>query len=322
MRTRNQLISCMSILWVCGPISVTDDEAVLPERDYGIASQAVPNTAPRNVDGLLKRLRAAVECRTSREARQAYKGILDLASLAELRKLRCGEDAGIALRAAWEPVRRSIAEHATANEDSTNARFTPDSAPLNRFIGFVEGRLKVVIPEAWLEIVESAEANSQQTVQFPGLRRNAAGFHKTDAGLIAGPGLDVSRTDNGVLVTIGDDSFQLDDVVLEGSDAFVGHIAGISALMDKRSCYAALYSSDCRNYYLYCIDRDSGKRRWRQEVWAGAPVGLLRSGYRHCVWMQAQDDTVYLLGLCFDCVYIEAFATDDGKPLFRFSTSY
>jgi hypothetical protein len=191
------------------------------------------------------------------------------------------------------------------------------------FVGFVEGRLNVVIPRTWEENILSAEANSQMTIQFPNVQRKPGGFRKTASGYFAPSSVDVKTVDNGLHVLMGESEFRLDDALVERSRAKLGRVTGLSALIAGESCYVALYTDDSHPYYMHCVERESSKLLWTANVWAGLPEGVLsRSGSRHLVNMVLKDGVLYLFGTCFECGYIEAVEVAGGKSIFRFSTAY
>src|SRR5579862_3087449 len=74
------------------------------------------------------------------EAQKAQCAFFNSATEPELRELLGDANAGIALRAAWERVRRSIA----AERQQLGEKV--DRLALRRFVGFAEGRLRGALP--------------------------------------------------------------------------------------------------------------------------------------------------------------------------------
>ena len=79
--------------------------------------------------------------------RKLYTDLLGKASPGYLGKLQQDPHDGIALMAAWQWVRNSIPDTTKSDADWTGPVGRLDRAAVHRFVGFVEGRLKVPVPD-------------------------------------------------------------------------------------------------------------------------------------------------------------------------------
>jgi hypothetical protein len=74
-------------------------------------------------------------------------------------------------------------------------------------------------------------------------------------------------------------------------------------------------------YDLVCIDRTTGKALWKSKVFGSWWYGA--SG-QHMMWVTVteQDKRIIVFGSAGTGAHVEGFRAEDGKNLFRFSTSY
>ena len=122
-------------------------------------------------------------------------------------------------------------------------------------------------------------------------------------------------------VSVNDAKFRLDKLLFEKSKKQVGLVDGLCALIDGDSAFVLFNSRHLHTNWLYCIDRATGDLRWTADVWVGLPQDF-SNGSRHVVHLVLKDGILYVFGQCYSCSYIEGFAAEDGKPIFRFSTAY
>src|SRR5262249_23852158 len=85
------------------------------------------------------------------QARARYARLFKEAGSEGIRKLKLHPNAGAALRAAWEEVRLTLPE------EEQHRAVRPDPQRLQRFIGFVEGRLPVEAPDWWVKTLPEAQ---------------------------------------------------------------------------------------------------------------------------------------------------------------------
>jgi outer membrane protein assembly factor BamB len=95
----------------------------------------------------------------------------------------------------------------------------------------------------------------------------------------------------------------------------------VSGLMSGSRCYVAMHDSVGYPYDLACVDRATGKVLWKSKVfgtWWNGATGQ-HSTY---VTVTEQDNRIIVFGAGSTGAHVEGFRAEDGKNLFRFSTSY
>ena len=129
------LLSSRVVLAIC--------VVVLMSRSSGADSEG---------DGKL--LEQVQQAKNLKDLAKAYEKACETASKEELDRLKTCRQSGIAIRAAWEEIRRTIPAD-TPRRESTNRRI--NSEAMQRFLGFVEGRLPVRLPWWWKDAMARAD---------------------------------------------------------------------------------------------------------------------------------------------------------------------
>jgi hypothetical protein len=82
----------------------------------------------------------------------------------ELQKQAADANDGVAIRAAWEEVRRRLSQDIAARPK--NSEWTSFKG-IDRFVGFVEGRLRIPVPQWWaLELADARSRELERTYFF------------------------------------------------------------------------------------------------------------------------------------------------------------
>ena len=205
--------------------------------------------------------------------------------------------------------------------------YTPISPEaLQRFLGFVEGRLRVRQPKWWKDAMAKAEygfgtADAQgrevwtsAPPDFYVLRQPGIREIQVPTGTSAVP------TSGGLRVTVGRETFIVPKSVVAG----VKDHCLIAFPADDDRFVATLHPGLPVAYPLFCISRSSGKIIWQAQVWLGDNIGGSIGGYvpPPPTSIEVADGVVYVFGTGYWLAYVEAFSLADGKNLLRFSTSY
>lgn len=235
------------------------------------------------------------------------------AALGTLRTLKKGEDREIALQAAWEEAvqRNSLDERVT--EVESVRRFA-------QFVGFVDGRLPVTLPDWWEDIVSSAVQNETQEVVFS--RRALWLYEGTESGLKRLKGFSAGNVEGRIEMTFEGRQFRLVDEVVHEAQK-MGPVEIVSPVMDHDSAFVVIGSMAATPCILVKIDLESGKTAWRSKIRADDSV-TNRSG-RHYHFVEPRignDGQIYVFGIGAHCAYIEEFSSNDGSCQFRFSTTH
>jgi hypothetical protein len=269
-------------------------------------------TAARAGDAMEERVQRIVRAQTAYEAGKGYEELFRLGGPHALRVLKASPHRGIALRAAWEEIRTRIPR----DKDAVALRI--DSARMQRFLGFVEGRLALPIPGWWEDTLLEARAYGPSNIFFP--PREIIVYQKTDIDLLSAPGTSVRKKNGEVLLSNGKQAVTIQASVLHEDRGRTARY--LTPLIDKECCYLAIHADRASPYSLLCVGRKKGNIRWSSDVWAaGGLVHYIGQGY-HRVTLLLDGDALMVWGVGDDSAYIEGFKTEDGTSLFRFSTSY
>jgi hypothetical protein len=86
--------------------------------------------------------------------------LLVTSTRSDLDRLVTVSDCTLSLAAGWERVRRTMPEAERGDV------VVPDSPAVSRFLGLVEGRLRVPIPKTWAETLQSSAGHGQKSTSF------------------------------------------------------------------------------------------------------------------------------------------------------------
>jgi hypothetical protein len=300
----------VSVVCTSGAIGVRNSPADAPKSD-------------------IQKLLAATK---PQQAKEINDRVFARASSDLLKRLKQDASANVAVRAAWEQVRRTVPETPGPNH------VQPNPKKVERFLGFLEGRSHLSLPDWWQRALRSMVAYGRDSwssseriesarypdVSYPdtGIRTKAIETEKRTVSpfpILAPPNTRVTRLGN---------NFELRN---ESRRALVPmsllqDYAGRNLLeptLTPTECFLALrsYGSDCE-YPLVAIDSQSGQVRWKSVVWGQySPVGSSGTRY-YRVSILLDEQRVIVLGAGTDGAHIEAFRRDTGASIFRFSTSY
>ncbi len=239
-----------------------------------------------------------------------------------IRQLKTHANHGIALHAAWQEIRRTVGP-----KDSDQGR-PVDPVHLQRFLGYLEGRLQISVPVWWEKIFLTAFPNRGDFITFRFEKLEHYGL--AGENFLAPKGTSVARRDRNLLLTVKEGSVLLPTEVVEAARA-LGIEEGdakeyqLSALVAPERAYVVVHgglSMWCGT--LYCIDRKSSKVVWTADIWAwgmsGGTSGFLPLA-QHQVALHLRNGQIVVLGIDSMCAYVEGFNAQDGKNEFRFNTS-
>jgi hypothetical protein len=229
----------------------------------------------------------------------------------QVEALRFHESDTIAIRSAWETVRRSFPNVRLEQPRRVN------SGVLGRFLGFVEGRTRCAVPIWWESALSRMTASERDEWVFddPLIFRDGPG------GLRITRDIDVELLGDGYLLRQGGVectvSHELNQYRRSNLPA---HALVAKFVQDK--VLVAFCSEVAEGFRLYLLDRSTSKPVWSAKAWA-ANTSIASTGPRigiHSVEIVVCGDRVFLFGLDIVRAYIEAFSLKDGTTLLRFST--
>jgi hypothetical protein len=308
VRSRQQAM-CLLVLASVTAIPLVN----YPVQGLSLASGRVQDgSAAEDVKTLVQQI---VTLQDPYRASERYRALFQKAGDGGIRTLELHPRDGVAIQAAWEEVRLTIAEK------GVESAVRPDRHKLDWFLGFLEGRARLNPPKWWSEVVLDCRANRRDNIYF--LLPEKPLYHKvgSDEDSIYAP-LHTTLKMEGrqAVLRVGKQSTQIPVELLRKDD--LGRLwCDVSALMTASRCFLAVHDSVGYPYDLVCIDRVTGKTLWKSAVfgtwWYGA------SGqHRMYVTIVEQGERVIVFGSAYTGAHVEAFRAEDGANLFRFSTSY
>ncbi len=274
-----------------------------------------------------------VKADTSLKSKLAYQALLKRMKPGDFERLSNSVHDGLALQLAWSKVlSRTFARRQPG--EGTGREIKLDRRELSRFVGFLEGRLRVSVPPWWEKVVLSAKAGKRPDLVCDFVVARHAPHHKTPYGPWALLQTDVLKRDNRIVFLVGDDSVSMKRSVVKGffRDDPPGPGPSLSATLCPDDWYLVTFSSmgeSVSTITLRRIDRESGRSIWKTSVSTNHEVVvhnmLLRKGQRpgdHSMAIMVRDEQVLVFGAESSSIYVQGFRRADGKNLFRFSTDY
>jgi hypothetical protein len=227
--------------------------------------------------------------------------------VAGLPELQQSPHDSIAVQAAWQELAMTVPDF----EKEVPSDFRVDRAKLNWFLGFLEGRGRVRLPKWWSDAILRAEVRRGRSFCFPE-QETSPPWPKV--------GEDCKVTKRGDVFTlrVGSDSIvlppQITGTIHDGSRHFTG-------CFTSKDCYVADFQDSGYEFTVCKIDRQTDKVVWTAQVWGSYRGSMGGSGVRGEGSIEVQGDRVVVFGNSIG-IHVEAFRTDNGKNLFRFSNGY
>jgi hypothetical protein len=271
--------------------------------------------APQDSPAQLAEIQFALDAKDAMEAKERFETLFKNTSDERLRRLKGHPHDGIALRAAWEEVRLSFPAQAKPKAAS------PDQKLLQRFVGFLKGRLRTELPVWWLEMLLEAKAYRRDHVSLP-WPPDLRTVHYHEQGPFWVPrNTTLVKNEGKMILTIERKSVAIAEKnITEAQDSIGAEFA--CAAFDSRRCYLALYENCGCSFPLLGIARASGNVTWKAKVWATDLTGRYTGQHLQRAMVQVEADRILVFGAGNNGAYVEAFSAETGKNLFRFSTSY
>lgn len=165
------------------------------------------------------------------------------------------DNTGLAIHAAWRLHHRIVPANTVADSDDRDVFYPPDH---QRFIGFVEGRIRSVVPLWWASMLSSSDQQHPTRTGLPTSPWMAMPY-STDIGIHN----DVPIIVDGMQILIPSDLFG-DEYENQG-------IAEYSAVMEKSLVVLLLRPRQPGELRLICINHSINKMNWEQALWGAGP---------------------------------------------------
>lgn len=226
--------ACVAILLLCGSCAFAEND-----------------------DRLLEQVKQAEDTHGLGEL---YQRTCGSATNEELDRLKTCRHSGIAIRAAWEEVRRTMTAPMPPNEDikGSEGSVAATTAPVSlqamqHFLGFVEGRVRVRQPkwwkyamahasyyvprDRWLSLAEpdhllKADGSSNPSSAFGPIAAEL--LPRTKTNILAPVGTSIVRADGGLRVSVGRDTFTVPTPVFDEARVSLWKSQGLSKSEIKR----------------------------------------------------------------------------------------
>ena len=287
-------------------------------------------SAPAQVDQLqtiVRQIQAAVASADSPEDRsvtptasESFADLFKPAGRSGVSELQAHADGSIALQAAWQEVVVTV----PAGRSRTTVR--PDRDKLAWFLGFLEGRARVKVPRWWAWYLLESRAYSPDEIH-PGIKSENEWIndhHKTGLDFVCTPrDTSLKREGDNIVLQIGGESVRFPVEVFTAKLRINGNGGlsdAVSGLITCDRCYLAVHDNTGYPHMLYCVDRPTGKTTWKTKVW-GNFWGNIEGKTTAWVSLVEGDGKVFVFGASSG-MNVEAFRIEDGKPVFRFATTY
>jgi hypothetical protein len=254
----------------------------------GVDGHERPLLPPRNPDAFSEGERFG----------EAVKAAVSDASSSDLEQLVAGGDCSVALAAAWEQLRRSIAV-------PQDGEVRVSKADAERFLRLVEGRLGIDVPSAWEQAVLATTLRDDGSTVFYVVAELEAwagspGRPKVDR---SGDRLDITRPGQHWRVQTVSKSNWDDNA---------------SVVTDEGTLFLALYGSATYPYPLYSLN--DGDVAWTATVFASQDYVAYSGPNLHRVILVTSESGVTVFGISGGVIYVEAFDRETGRALCRFSS--
>ena len=268
------------------------------------------STSARDLDNVIKKVAGADD---GYRASSAYRELFSAAGREGISGLKRDSDESIAIQAAWEEVRLTVPEKQGPKV------YRPKKDKLVWFVGFLEARSRSTVPKWWAESVHDARANRRDNIY--GGEPTKSPYHNAGLKFVNAPiGTTVKQNGKQCSVHVGDASIVLPSELVDLCDdgSLCEHV---SATFTKSECFIAIHGDVGYPHVVACVDRNSGKTRWKSRAcgcWWGGATGV------HIGWVTVivHDDRVSMFGKSSIGFYAHGFSRDKGKTLFRFSSSF
>jgi hypothetical protein len=276
--------------------------------------------------------RAICKAENAWDLARVYEEMCDQTSKETLDDLKVNKHTGIAIRAAWEMVRRTM--NADLHGDDEPERLDPKA--IQRFLGFLEGRLSTRLPW-WFEsrLAKAEYHNRRDWMIYPGIGwiHPNPGMGASVDHIFVPRGMSIKKTRDGLKLVLGRDVLSVPTTVVkiaerirgdEGDKDDVGGEGAVSlnaTVVDRDRFLIAIYTFDCQEYPLLCVSRSTGKVIWQASVWPGVPR-VAGNPFSQLTDLRIVKSDVLIFGLTDCLAYVEGFSLSDGKNRFHFSTSY
>lgn len=233
-----------------------------------------------------------------------------------IEKLKLSVDAGLSIQAAWWEVL------GTSREEAVRIPKDDRAIRASRFVGFVEGRLRVPVPEWWrrtvteFQVREGAGASFLTQAEWRDLRPD------TKLPFAISDGFEVEVAKAQTVFRQGKLAETFSEVELA---KLVGGGLYVSAACDERVVAIAASSGFPMPINISVVDRKTHTRLWDGRCWSWVLPKEPHLASTHTdsyFQVYLAKDSVTVFGAGGWSIFIGSFALSDGKPIARFCSNF
>lgn len=265
------------------------------------------------INTIVKRL---AEVDDPSEYPRLYRSLFSAAGADGLARLQTLPHDSVAIQSAWEAVTLTVPI------ESGNAVYRPDARKLNWFLGFLQGRARVSLPDWWRDVVLDVRAHRRDNF-YVGLPK-ADPYRRTDVHSVTCPrNASVKKSGNSLLYQVGRDKITIPEELLDYYRDDYGELScRISGCFTDKHCYLAIHDDAGYPHAVASVDRSSGDVIWKTKAcgcWFWGTTGI------HESWVSVvhtADDRVFVFGAASAGFYAHGFRASDGRSLMHFANNY
>jgi hypothetical protein len=222
------------------------------------------------------------------------------------------ENASLALRGAWHSM-------VVDSPGYGRAERLRDQQGAHRFLGFLEGRLRMSPPSWWRDVLLDARFDTDGNPRFSYDERWSL-YGKSGSQFRVHAGISAVSSNGEVKVSDGAISLSIPGVALKELSQGGGN-EQLDVLLKRETSILAAHSSSGFGFPVIALDTQTGRILWKVNAWgAGVTRGFGVSYHR--VSMILHHNEVVVFGVDPRALYVEGYSVSGGDVLYRFCTGY
>jgi hypothetical protein len=247
---------------------------------------------------------SAQEILDNSDSRYSYlTTISDAMDTGQIRKLVLSSDDNASILAAWESVRRQKSDRTIPRDE------------IMKFIGFIQGRLRMELTDTWRKSLLVAFANLSRDDRNKLL--DDVLKVKSELSAAAQAKLEV-RAENLVIKLDATGKASTFEILAKRPESVKLHGGAIVAIQsDSKYAYVAEFSNGFGNFPVHAFDLETATIKWTAQVFGEYPPQLGGRPIR-VVEIFADESRLFILG-SGNFVFLEVFDRTSGRPLVRFA---
>lgn len=237
------------------------------------------------------------------QLRKLYGKLFESCNESRLSQLTRYDDDSIATQAAWETVARTIPSKVVVSNK------LPPAARNKHywFIGFLEGRNRVTVPEWWQEFVLGTWTQTKPAYKDSRIQSVRCPIEST-----------VIEKDGRIFYSSGENSIALPRKLFVGASS----VGNVTCEFTDLYCFFAVHGNVGYAHAVGCIDRKTGDLVWESKT-CGCYWSPTTGVHKSCVELLPTDDgRLFVFGSASTGFYFHGFDASSGKTFVKFSNNF